>query len=198
MPLLYGLLTHKFRINDLMIVFFSKTNGMVKLNPLNHWHMTMFILGKISYITTRIILPIYFGVPIWRLIIHFILSELAMSYMLALVFQVNHVMPHAKWPRMDKETGYVNMDWAEMQVRTTIDYAHNNFWTTYFTGGLNYQVTHHLFPYVAQSHYMDIGKIIYQHCKEYQIEYVVLPSFWAALKGHIQHLNTMGTIHTDF
>ena len=32
------------------------------------------------------------------------------------MFQVNHVIPQAKWPKIDKETGVVNMDWAEMQV----------------------------------------------------------------------------------
>jgi len=171
---------------------------MVRLNPLNTWHMTMFLVGKAFWVFYRLILPIYLGVSLTKLAVHHILAELAMSYMLALVFQVNHVMPHSKWPKMDPKTGYVNMDWAEMQVRTTVDYGHDKYWTTYFTGGLNYQVTHHLFPSISQAYYMDIGKIVVKHCKDYGIEYNTLPSYWVALKGHVQHLSEMGTIDTDF
>jgi len=90
------------------------------------------------------------------------------------------------------------MDWAEMQIKTTVDYAHGSYWTTFFTGGLNYQVTHHLFPYIAQVYYIEIGKIVTAHCKEYGIKYVVLPSYWDAFKKHIQHLTQMGQIDTDF
>jgi len=199
MPLLYGFLVTKFRINDCFIVFVDKKNGSVKLNPPNTWHLTAFILGKSFWLFYRIILPCFY-VSIWKVLFHFLITDLAMGYTLALVFQVNHVMPQATWPKVDKETGYVNMDWAEMQVRTTVDYGHGSYWTTFFSGGLNYQVTHHLFPYVAQSHYIEIGKIVTQHCKDYKIDYVVLPSYWVALKMHIEYLSKMGigAIHSDF
>jgi len=128
----------------------------------------------------------------------FVISDLITSYILAFVFQVNHVIPQAKWPTASKETGMVDMDWAEMQVSTTLDYAHDSWFTTFFTGGLNYQITHHLFPYISQIHYPAIAPIVKQHCKQYNVQYPVLPSFWDAFKAHLNYLAIMGHGHTDF
>jgi len=197
MPLLYGFLMIKIRINDIKIVFISKMNGRVRLSPIPTWHLFAFILGKSFWLLYKIIIPAYFF-PLWRVILASVISDLATGYTLAFVFQVNHVVPDISWPKIDPKTGFVNMDWAEMQIKTTIDYAHGNYWTTFFTGGLNYQVTHHLFPYIAQTHYIEIGKIVTKHCKEYGIDYVVLPTYWSALKKHIQHLTQLGQIDTDF
>jgi fatty acid desaturase len=196
-PLLYGLLGIKFRINDINMVFFSKTNGKIRLNPLNSWHFTMFVVGKIFFVLYRIILPAYY-VGISKSLLLFAVSDLTTSYILAFVFQVNHVVLQAIWPKVDKETGLVNMDWALMQIATTLDYAHGSWWTTFLTGALNYQVTHHLVPYVSQVHYPDIAPIIVDHCKEHGITYHVLPSFWAAFKAHIRYLSVMGHAHSDF
>eukprot|EP01114_Cavostelium_apophysatum_P024490 TRINITY_DN959_c0_g1_i1.p1 TRINITY_DN959_c0_g1~~TRINITY_DN959_c0_g1_i1.p1 ORF type:complete len:474 (-),score=90.37 TRINITY_DN959_c0_g1_i1:31-1452(-) len=197
MPILYGLLGFKYRINDISIVFFTKVNGAINVNPLNKWHMTMFVAGKLFFVFYRIVLPCFF-IPVWQSIMLFVVSDLITSYVLAFVFQVNHVIPQAKWPRVDK-AGMVNMDWAEMQLCTTLDYAHGDWMTTFLTGALNYQVTHHLFPYISQVHYMEIAPIIRQHCKEAGITYNLLPNFTEALKAHIKYLGIMGVnAHTDF
>jgi len=196
-PILYGLLGIKYRINDMVIMFVSKTNGKIKVNPPDSWHMNMFIMGKLFFLTYRIIVPaLVTSLP--RALLLFAVSDLVTSYILAFVFQVNHVVPQAKWPTVDKETGKVNMDWAEMQLRTTLDYGHGSWWTTFFTGALNYQVTHHLFPYISQLHYPAIAPIIQQHCKKYNLPYHVLPNFWQALKAHFQYLAIMGHEHHDF
>jgi len=196
-PMLYGLLGIKYRINDIIIVFFSKTNGKIRLNPLDAWHMSMFILGKTFFLFYRIILPAYyFG--LMKSLLLFVYSDVVTSFVLAFVFQVNHVVTQAVWPKVDKKTGVVNMDWAQMQLATTLDYGHGSYWTTFFTGALNYQVTHHLFPYISQIHYPDIAPIIKDHCKQHGITYNELPNFWEALKAHLKYLSVMGHAHSDF
>lgn len=195
-PILYGLLGIKFRINDFTIMFVSKTNGSIRLTPPSTYHITMFIVGKIVFTYYRIILPCYY-IPIWQSIYLFIISDLVTSYYLALMFQVNHVIPQAKWPTIDKEKGMVNMDWAEMQLATTLDYAHGSWWTTFFSGALNYQVTHHLFPYICQIHYPAIAPIIKEHCAKHGITYHYLPSLSEALKNHLNYLALMGHAHND-
>jgi len=194
MPMLYGLLGIKYRINDIMIVFVTKMNGHVFVNPLNTWHMSVFVLGKLFFVAYRIIAPCFY-IPIWQSLLMFVVSDLITSYVLAFVFQVNHVIPAAKWPRVEKGTGKVDMDWAEVQLSTTTDYAHGDRITTFLTGALNYQVTHHLFPYISQMHYIDIAPIIVNHCKEANITYNHLPNFWEAIKAHIKYLAIMGEHH---
>jgi len=197
-PLLYGFLGLKFRINDFLILFVIHKNGAIRLNPPDTWHLTMFWAGKIFFLFYRILVPAYYLGSLLNAILLFVFSDMMSSYVLAFFFQVNHIVPHAKWPITDRDTGKVNMDWAEMQIRTTLDYAHGAYWTTLFTGALNYQVTHHLFPYVSQIHYPDIAPIVLEHCKKYGIEYNVLPTFTDALKAHLKYLSVMSHSHAGF
>jgi len=196
-PILYGLLGIKYRINDVMILFVLKTNGHIKLNPPNTWHLTMFLAGKAVFLFYRIVLPAYF-VGLTAALTNFIVADLVTSYVLAFVFQVNHVVPVAKWPTVDKATGRVNMDWAELQLSTTMDYGHGSYWTTVLTGALNYQVVHHLFPYISQLHYPALALIIKKHCKEHGMPYHVQPNFYCALKEHLRYLSVMGHGHSEF
>jgi len=48
-PFLYAFLAVKFRINDIVIFFFSKTNGNIRLNPPGIWHSSIFIFGKVFF-----------------------------------------------------------------------------------------------------------------------------------------------------
>jgi len=196
-PVLYGLLGIKYRINDVIIMFVSKTNGHIKLNPPDAWHLTSFVAGKLFFLFYRIVLPAYY-IGIVQSLTAFLVADLVTSYILAFVFQVNHVVPVAKWPTIDKTTGRVNMDWAELQLSTTMDYGHGSYWTTVLTGALNYQVVHHLFPYISQLHYPALALIIKQHCKENGMPYHCQPNFWCALKEHIRYLAVMGHGHSDF
>jgi hypothetical protein len=116
-----------------------KKNGEIRVNPMNAWHTFAFFGGKVFFVFYRIVLPAYY-IGFWRSLFVFIYSDLITSWILAFVFQVNHVVPQVKWPEVDKKTGLVNMDWAEMQVATTLDYAHGSWLTTFFTGALNHQV----------------------------------------------------------
>jgi fatty acid desaturase len=195
-PLLYSLLGIKTRISDFTILFVSKMNGKIRVNPLSTWHQAVFWGGKAFWIYYRFILPAqYIGIA--RTMALNLVADMVLSWTLAFVFQVNHVVPQAKWPKLDKSTNTVTMDWAEMQIRTTMDYGHDSPLTTFFTGALNYQVVHHLFPYISQLHYAEIAPIIKEHCKKYNIEYNYVNNFADAFKAHIMYLAKMGHAHYD-
>ena len=79
-----------------------------------------------------------------------------------------------------------------MQVATTQDYATDSWFWTVFTGALNHQTTHHLFPGVIQSHYRRITPIVRQTCQEFGIKYHYVDTTKEALGCHIDHLKTLG------
>jgi len=195
-PFLYSFLAIKFRFNDFLVMLVYKSNGYVKLSPPTAFHWIIFFGGKSFWLTYRIIIPSFF-LPFWQVIILYILYDIILSLYLALTFQVNHVVPQTVWPTTDKN-GYVNMDWAEMQILTTMDYAHNSKLTTFLTGALNYQVVHHLFPGICQIYYPDIAPIVREHCKRYKIKYNILPTFLDAFKAHLEYLRIMGCDHSEF
>jgi len=189
-PLLYGFLGIKFRINDLVMMNTLSKNGEIRVNPPGTWHKFNFYAGKLFWLFYRIILPSYYiGVvnSLWL----FLISDLITGWLLAFVFQVNHVIPQAIWPEINKE-GNIEMDWAVVQIQTTMDYAHDSYLTFFLTGALNYQIIHHLIPYVSQVHYPEIAPIIKNICKKHGVQYNYLPTFWDALKNHLKYLKDMG------
>jgi len=51
-------------------------------------------------------------------------------------------------------------------MRTTVNFATNNRLLTWFAGGLNFQIEHHLFPHLSHTHYPDISGIVRLTAKE--------------------------------
>ena len=81
---------------------------------------------------------------------------------------------------------------AEMQVATTQDYATDSWFWTVFTGALNHQTTHHLFPGVLQSHYKKITPIVKKTCEEFGLKYNHVDTAAEAVECHINHLKVLG------
>ncbi|KAJ3207619.1 hypothetical protein HK099_000238, partial [Clydaea vesicula] len=104
-------------------------------------------------------------------------------------FQVSHVSPIADFYEKEGEID----EWAKVQVRTSIDYAHGNALGTFLCGALNYQIEHHLFPSISQYHYPAIAPIVMEVCKQHNVKYNLLPSFTAAFKLHLHHLYNLGS-----
>lgn len=63
-----------------------------------------------------------------------------------------------------------------------------------FTGALNHQTTHHLFPGIIQSHYRLITPIIRQTCEEFGVQYRYVDTTKEALGCHIDHLRKLGQV----
>jgi linoleoyl-CoA desaturase len=64
---------------------------------------------------------------------------------------------------------------------------------SWFVGGLNYQVEHHLFPRISHVHYPAIAKIVEQKCAEHEIKYNSLPTFFGAVNSHFRFLKVLGS-----
>lgn len=192
-PLLYGLLSFKSRVLDAE-TFISRVNGRIRvLNP-PMFFVIAYLMGKVSFIAIRFVLPLFF-MSLGRLMLTFFLAEFVLGFYLAFVFQVSHVatgLDFMATPLPPAPAAKIDEDWAVSQIRTTQDYAHGAAITTFFTGALNYQVAHHLFPTVSQTYLAEIAPIIVQTCKEFGVEYHVLPGFITAFKSHIDYLYIMG------
>jgi len=188
-PLLYSFLGIKYRINDMIIMHTIHKNGEIRMNTPGAWHKFNFYAGKLFWLFYRFVLPIYY-IGFVNTLILFFASDFVTGWMLAFIFQVNHVIPQAIWPKI--VDGRIDMDWAIVQMQTTMDYAHDSYITTFLTGALNFQVVHHLVPYVSQIHYPAIAPIIKKVCEKHGVHYNHLPTFSDALWNHITYLKDMG------
>ena len=62
----------------------------------------------------------------------------------------------------------------------------------WFTGGLNHQVEHHIFPNISHIHYTKISEIVRNTAKEFNLPYHEYETTRSAIKAHFLHLKQMG------
>lgn len=201
LPVLYGLLALKSRITDLTEIFSQLTNGPIRVNPISVQDYLRMVSSKAWWLFYRIVVPLVFlnGVNAWQFIAVFFAQEFLTGYWLAFNFQVSHVSDEAEFLYSDvskresgKCPGMYEMEWAESQIKTTIDYGHLDPVATYFSGALNYQTIHHLFPSVSQTHYPAITPIVMKVAEKHGYKFTVFKGFPSALAAHLRHLKKMG------
>jgi linoleoyl-CoA desaturase len=83
-------------------------------------------------------------------------------------------------------------NWAIHQLHTTTNFGHKNKLLSWYVGGLNYQVEHHLFPNVCHVHYRNLAPIVEQTAKEFGLPYKSKETFTGALVAHAKLMKELG------
>ena len=80
----------------------------------------------------------------------------------------------------------------EEQVHRSSNFCPGNWFLTWYSGGLNFQIEHHLFPGIASVHYPKLSGIVREHCAKFGVRYQSYETAAEALSAHINHLKKMG------
>jgi linoleoyl-CoA desaturase len=117
---------------------------------------------------------------------------------LGVVFQLAHVVEATDFRDL---TTPVPCRWHEWQVRSTADFSQGpgpvSAAVTWYAGGLNYQIEHHLFPQLPHTIYPLIAPVVAQTCVDHGIAYNSTPTLRAAINGHYRHLRELGAIGSE-
>lgn len=150
------------------------------------------IFSRLIYFAYLIVLPaMLLPFTWWQVAIGFITMHYVAGFVLAIIFQPAHVIDGTTYPEPDVE-GNIENDWTIHQMETTTNFANNNKWLTWYAGGLNYQVEHHLFPNICHVHYPAISSIVKKTAEEFGVRYHAEPDFFSALKKHTLMLKILG------
>ncbi len=140
---------------------------------------------KIFYFAYMLVLPMFvLPIPWWYVLIGFVIMHLTAGLILTLVFQLAHVIEEVNFPEPEMPSGLVDNAWAVHQMETSANYATGNKLLTWYVGGLNYQVEHHLFPNICSIHYPEISPIVQRIAKKYNVTYHNEHGFFSALSSH--------------
>jgi linoleoyl-CoA desaturase len=90
------------------------------------------------------------------------------------------------------EEGEMEHTWAVHQLFTTVNFAPKSFIVNWYTGGLNHQIEHHLFPHISHIHYSNIAKFVKESAKEANLPYYEYKSMRTAVIAHFKHLKELG------
>lgn len=173
------------------VKYFSQRVFRTSLQKMDRSEHFMFWLSKGLYLVFYIALPvIMIGWSNWALMFAFM--HLSMGLTLALVFQLAHVVEHAEFELVENNDKIIENEWAIHQVKTTANFAPRNKIISWFVGGLNYQVEHHLFPRVSHIHYPHISRIVEETCKKYNLPYNVYSTMSSAVASHFRMMKLLG------
>jgi linoleoyl-CoA desaturase len=125
-------------------------------------------------------------------LVGYLIINITMGLTLSLVFQLAHVVEKTEFEVAEEKPKVIDTEWAIHELRTTANFAPGNKIVSWFVGGLNFQVEHHLFPRVSHVHYAALSKIVKEHCDQFGIPYHTYPKMRQAVASHIRVMKALG------
>ncbi|XP_059875003.1 acyl-CoA (8-3)-desaturase isoform X2 [Delphinus delphis] len=103
------------------------------------------------------------------------------------VTQMNHIPMHIDYDR--------NVDWVSTQLQATCN-VHKSAFNDWFSGHLNFQIEHHLFPTMPRHNYHKAAPLVQSLCAKHGVEYQSKPLF-SAFADIVHSLRESGQLWLD-
>ena len=190
-PVIYSFIAIDFIIRDFMMVFAGKSDANHIYPKLSAVDKVTFWVGKLFYFVLMFALPLLVF-PWWQVILGFLIVMLTVGLILGVVFQLAHISRAAEFPEPVGSPPHIENEWAMHQIETTVDFAPRNRLLSWYIGGLNYQVEHHLLPHICHLNYPRLAPIVAATCEEFGIHYNCYPTWREAFTGHWRELRLLG------
>jgi linoleoyl-CoA desaturase len=190
----YGMMTMMwFSTKDFKQAKRYKEKDLIKTQGTTYArHMSFIILFKIIYVGLFIVCPFMLSPASWVLTLSgFVTMHFIAGFILSIIFQPAHVVPTSNFPMPDA-SGNIEADWAVNQLYNTADFAPKSKWFSWYVGGLNFQVEHHLFPNICHIHYSKLAEIVKSTAEEFNLPYYSYKTFVGALADHTKMLYNLG------
>ncbi len=165
---LYSLLTLSWVTYSDFREFFGGRIGVYDFRRITVSDAILFFLTKLFYFGYTIALPLFFH-PFLHVLVTFVVIHLVLGFTLSIIFQLAHTLEGNTFPSPDAATGRIDNEWAIHQVETTANFARQNKIVTWYLGGLNFQIEHHLFPKICHIHYPEISRIVEETCRAFSV-----------------------------
>lgn len=198
-----------FVVGDVMPVEVAKTRK--KSMPFNLQHRYFFAIGP------PLLFPVYFQFMLFRHVItrklwfelfiimvffakflYLYIPLLGVGWTLIFYFSMRCIESH--WFTWVAQSNHIPMNikndeanpWLKLQMYATCD-IEKSFFNDWFTGHLNFQIEHHLFPTMPRHNLYKIAPYVKSLCEKHGIPYVVKP-MWQAYKDIVSTLKSSGEL----
>lgn len=193
-PLLYGLLTLNWVVmKDFAQLLHYERIGVAKFTKAQkrrEWITLIFT--KLLYFGLFVALPIILlPVPWYGVLLAFGVMHFTAGFILSFVFQLAHVVDHVETFHVP-EAGQMEDAWMEHQMRTTSNFARKSRLVSWYVGGLNFQIEHHLFPNICHIHYPALSPIVEKTAREFGVPYREHTTLGDAIRAHLRALDYYG------
>lgn len=142
------------------------------------------------YIFMNVFSPFYHHDPLTA-ILHVYILGASESLSLATLFSLSHNFESSdRNPTAEFEKTGKPVCWFKAQVETSSTYG--GLIAGCLTGGLNFQVEHHLFPRMSSAHYPFIAPTVRRICEKHGVRYAYYPYVWKNLISTIKYMHNAG------
>jgi linoleoyl-CoA desaturase len=156
------------------------------------WEQVYFWVGKAIFYTLAFVVPAFHH-GLLAVVGVYLYTGAILGLTLAIVFQLAHCVQEATFRLPAPGTKRVERDWSAHQVETAVDFARDSALLTWYLGGLNFQIEHHLFPKICHIHYPAISPIVEAACRAHGVRYSSHPRMRDAVRSHIRFLKRLGS-----
>lgn len=188
---LYGFLAIKWHLVDDFYNLAVGRIGEFKIPRPKGKDLAIFVGGKIIFFTMAFVVPMLLHTW-WVALLVYGLAAFVSGVTMAVVFQLAHVVEEAEMPAAPADGERMPSEWAIHQIQTTVDFSRKSKFLTWFLGGLNFQVEHHLFHRICHVHYPALSKVVEDACREFGVRYNAHKSIFSAIASHYRLLVQMG------
>jgi linoleoyl-CoA desaturase len=192
----YGILTLYWALLKDFIQFHKYTKQGVNTSSKEENRVIWFKIfaSKVVYWAIIFALPVFvFHIPFMQILWGYLLMQFISGVVLTVVFQLAHTVEGTTHP-VPNENYTIENNWAIHQLNTTVNFSRKNKWISWYVGGLNFQVEHHLFPTICHVHYPAVSEIVKETCEEFGVPYLENPTFMSALKSHVKAIISFGKL----
>jgi linoleoyl-CoA desaturase len=155
------------------------------------WDQVSFWAGKLCFFGLAFVVPMLLH-PVANVLAIYVVTGVVLGLTLATVFQLAHCVEEATFRIPAEGSAHIEREWTTHQVESSVDFARGSRLLTWYLGGLNFQIEHHLFPKTCHIHYPAISPIVEVTCRDHGIEHVSHPTMWAAIRSHVRWLKQLG------
>jgi linoleoyl-CoA desaturase len=179
----------------LQVVRYKQHDLLVKQKVSLKQALFRITLYKLFYYSYILFLPIMFsGMPWYHVLLGFLIMHFTAGLFLSCIFQPSHIMETSSFSEPVADSGERRMEdsWAVHEVKNTTNFSPDSRILSWFIGGLNYQIEHHLFPHICHVHYPHIAPFVKSTVLSFGLPYNVQPTFLKALREHARMLKILG------
>jgi fatty acid desaturase len=171
-------------IIDLAFFMQGTYHKTVKMAPITTTRRYIHYIGRIITLYIVFLWPFFAFDSLLKAFVWSILPMYIFGFCFAVSSQFNHIT------MKNMESSDLS-DWYKHQVLTSHTFCPDSLFWFFFTGGLNMQIEHHLFPGVNHWRLRKIQPIVQRVCKKHNVHYHSSDTIGEAIRKHKELLTIM-------
>jgi linoleoyl-CoA desaturase len=189
---LYSVFTLEWIVRRDFVQMFKRQHLIFQKGKPSRWEVFELLTGKLFCAFFYLVIPkVVLDVPWWHIGLGLLVVHVFMGLTLTLVFQLGHLVAGPIEAKVDSFE-HLSDEFFTHQLKSSSNFQSLSPVAAWFTGGLNTQIEHHLFPRVCHIHYRSLAPIVKQVALEQGLPYNEYKTYLGAITAHIRFLKRMG------